>query len=236
MLRPARGPFGFPRAFLLLALVAAGLPATASAQVTWLVPSGGETWTAGTQHTIAWSGGSATVFGIAALPVPPTSIYPIQGNFPNTGYVTWYIPPTLPPGTYTINIGFVGDQSGYDGPQFTIVAPPECLPSCQTVSFSMDPSSPNFGIPPSGVCGTSAHQAGAFAESYAQAQLAGQCFEGYALDPGSVVLDVTVIPFGVCLAGYTGAFVAEASGFGCCCPGPVPVTPSTWGVLKSRFR
>lgn len=233
---PVAGRLAGRAGLAALVLLATCLPGLASTPVTWLAPVGGETWTAGTQHTIAWSGGGATVFALAALPVPATTMYPILPQFPNTGYATWAIPPTLPPGTYTLSIGFVGDQTPYSSLEFTIVAPPECLFGCQQVSFSLPASNPNFAIPPTGFCGVTAHQAGAAAQAYVEAQLAGQCFEGYGIAPGSVVVDVTLLPVGACMAGTFGSYVAEASGFGCCCPEAVPSDATSWGGLKSRYR
>ena len=54
------------KAFIItLVVLAVGLPGLAAAQFpSWQVPSGGETWTAGSSHTLRWSGGTATVFGL----------------------------------------------------------------------------------------------------------------------------------------------------------------------------
>ncbi len=233
-LRAGRG-----RATLAALLLGIGLtlPAVAVAQVVWHAPAGGETWTAGTQHTVAWSGGPATVSGLIAYGAPPlVNFTPIIGGpFANLGYASWSIPPTLPPGTYTVQIAFA-DGSNYISPEFTIQAPPECLPACQTVSFSFPAANPSIAQPPVGICGTSAHGAGLLAEAFFQQQLASQCFEGYSLDPGSVVMDLTILPAGVCWVGTGGAFVAEVSGFGCCCADPVPAEAESWGALKSFYR
>lgn len=233
--RRVRGSLA-PLAALLVA-IGLSVPVVVAAQVTWQAPAGGETWTAGTQHTVAWSGGPGTVFGLIAYGAPPlVNFTPILGGpFANLGYASWSIPPTLPPGTYTIQIAFT-DGSSYVSPEFTIQAPPECLPACQTVSFSFPAANPYFPQPPVGICGTSAHGAGLLAEAFFQQQLAEQCFEGYSLDPGSVVMDLTILPAGVCWAGTGGAFVAEVSGFGCCCADPVPAGGESWGQLKSRYR
>ena len=69
------------------------------------------------------------------------------------------------------------------------------------------------------------------AAALATAQMESQCGEGYSLDPGSIVMDVTLIPTGVCDVGYFGTFIAEASGFGCCCPDAVPNEAQSWGCL-----
>lgn len=72
------------------------------------MPAGGETWTAGSSHTLCWSGGTATVFGLGAYDANTNAFYPIASNFPNTGYIAWNPPAT-------------------NSQTFTVRAAPECL-------------------------------------------------------------------------------------------------------------
>lgn len=224
--------------FALFALVMAGLPqAAAAAAPTWLVPAGGETWTAGTTHTIEWSGGDPTgVFAVAYVEqFTPNGQYVIPGLafFVNNGTASWSIPANLTPGTYQLEISSSGITFSAD---FTIVAPPECLVNCQLVTASFPAMFPPGTALPIGACGNSAAAAMSLAHQFVYAALSGQCFSGYALDPASVVIDVTLLPLGVCYSGYNGPFIAEASGFGCCCPNPTATKPATWGILKNIFK
>ncbi len=228
----SRVPF---RVTVLAILLLFGGVASAS---TWLVPAGGETWVAGSSHTVAWSGtGTSAIVTYHPLPLSMTG-YVVAAYFPNTGYVTFNIPASTPPGQYVMNVGYqTGDLPVYSQP-FTIVAPPECLSGCNLVSASMPPSSPWTGIPPTGACGYNVFTATSAAEAYIQSALSAQCFSGYTLDPGSVHIDVTLLPSGIgtCLSGFTGTFVAEATGFGCCCPDAVPSESQSWGGVKARYR
>jgi hypothetical protein len=120
-----------PRLRLALSLVAflAVLPqlAVAATPVTWLVPAGGEVWTAGTTHTIEWSGGDPSVFVVAYVQqFPPYGSAAVPGNafFPNNGHGIWALttdPTYLPPGSYKLAIGIQGDNNGpYYSNAFTI--------------------------------------------------------------------------------------------------------------------
>jgi hypothetical protein len=231
-------------AFAITALLAVfPLPAAASTPVTWLVPAGGEVWTAGTTHTIAWSGGDPSVFAVFYIEqFSPFGQAVVPGNafFPNNGHGMWVLttdPNYLPPGTYKLGIGIQGDTNGpYYSNEFTIVAPPECLFGCERVSASFPVPNPFYSAPPMGACGYGPFSAISAAENYIQGQLALQCFAGYSIHPGSVVMDVTLLPFGSCALEVSAPFVAEASGFGCCCPDVVPAKRPTWGTLKSIYR
>lgn len=221
-------------AALPMLLLVAG-PVTAS---TWLLPAGGEIWTAGTSHTVAWTGtGTSAIVTYHPLPLSMTG-YVVAAFFPNTGYVTFSIPANLPPGQYVMQVAYqTGDPAVYSQP-FTIVAPPECLNGCSLVSASMPASSPWTGAQPLNVCGFTAIGATSVAEAYIISALQSQCAEGYSLDPGSVHIDFTLLPPGVgtCMVGYFGNFMAEASGFGCCCQDAVPTETHAWGDVKARYR
>lgn len=225
---------------LIVALVvlAVGLPGLAAAQFpSWQVPAGGETWTAGSSHTLCWSGGTATVFGLGAYDANTNAFYPIAANFPNTGYIAWNLPANLPPGTYYLTIGFnLLNPPTTNSQTFTVRAAPECLSGCFQSGAGLSTANPYIGAPPIVYCGWTQHDAGAFAQAAVVAQLQSQCGEGYELDQGSVVVDVTALPTGVCYAGYGGPYLAEAYAFGCCCPVAVPSETESWGGLKSRYR
>lgn len=223
------------RLLFLAALVAAAVPAAAS---TWLLPAGGETWTAGTSHTVAWTGtGTSAIVTYHPLPLSMAG-YTVAAFFPNTGYLTFAIPPGTPPGQYVMQVAYqAGDPAVYSQP-FTIVAPPECLNGCNLVSASMPASSPWTGLQPSNACGFTAISATSQAEAYIMSALSAQCSPGYSIDPGSVHIDVTLLPPGVgtCMVGYFGNFMAEASGHGCCCQDAVPSEAHAWGDVKARYR
>lgn len=222
-------------ATLALALL---LPSLAAAQFpAWQVPAGGETWTAGSSHTLAWSGGLAMVNGIIAYDVNSPAWYPVGANFPNIGNVVWNLPANLPPGTYYLQIAFnLLNPATTNSATFTVRAAPECLIACNLVTAGMTTADPVSGMPPAAYCGTSPHQAAAFAEAAVLGQLQAQCAPGYSVDPGSVVYDTTMLPGGVCFSGYSGGYLAESFAFGCCCPDAVPVESRSWGALKGSYR
>lgn len=213
-------------------------PALAAAQFpSWQVPAGGETWTAGSSHTLCWSGGTAQVFGLGAYDANTNAFYPIGSMFPNTGNVVWNIPANLPPGTYYLTIGFnlLVPPTANSG-TFTIRAAPECLVGCNLVSANLTTANPWTGAIPLTYCGMSQAQAWAYAEAAALAQLEAQCSEGYSIDAGSVQYDTTGMPQGSCHVGYFGGFMAESFAFGCCCPDAVPAEQQSWGSLKTLYR
>ena len=140
-----------PLMLALAALAAASLPRTADAVVTWLMPAGGEVWTAGTTHTIVWSGGGPSVNAVAFFQQSPpygSAALPGLTFFPNDGHGSWTLPTNpsyLPPGTYKLAIGFPSDPNGpFYSNEFTIQAPPECLSSCQQVSASFPVADPSY--------------------------------------------------------------------------------------------
>ncbi len=98
---------------------------TASPTLTLLSPNGGESWEAGTTHTISWT--SANVSGgIQIQPylggAPQTNI---AASASNTGSYVWNIPPDYPPGTtYQIGISAMsGTVSDFSNGDFTITNP-----------------------------------------------------------------------------------------------------------------
>jgi hypothetical protein len=220
-------------------------PVVAATPVTWLVPAGGEIWTAGTTHTIAWSGGDPSVFGVVYVQqFSPfgQAVIPGMAFFPNNGHGFWTLstdPNYLQPGTYKLAIGIQGDSnSPYYSNAFTVQAAPECLYGCERVSASFPVPNPFYSAPPIGACDSGVFSALAYAQSYIQMHLAGQCPEGYSADPNGMVIDVTLLPFGDCLfqESSSGLFIAEASGLACCCPDVVPAKRATWGSLKTLYR
>jgi hypothetical protein len=159
----------------------------------------------------------------------------IAAYYPNTGYLSWSIPANLAPGTYQLAIGFVSTGTLISS-EFTIRPAPECLSGCSLVAFNMPACSPYLGIPPVGACGYSTAEAFGLADDLIRAQLGSQCFAGYAISPGSVVIDYTLLPIGTCLSGFTGPYVVEVAGYACCCPQGVPTRRPSWGDLKSHYR
>src|SRR5205823_5622719 len=81
-----------------------GAPASAQ-PFTWLLPSGGETWTAGTTHTVEWSGGPASTVNVYIDRLSPFQVADVVGNgLPNTGFAYWTIPSGLTPGAYQVYV------------------------------------------------------------------------------------------------------------------------------------
>jgi len=70
-------PSGSAATMGILAVFAVALAVSAGPAVaqpfTWLLPAGGETWTAGTTHSIEWTGGtpSGNVSIVLAQTMPP---------------------------------------------------------------------------------------------------------------------------------------------------------------------
>jgi hypothetical protein len=82
-------------------------PHTAQAQpYTWSIPFGGETWTAGTTHTVHWSAGptgvNANVYLISLSPFQ--NLGAISLNVPFPQFTSWAIPSNLPPGAYQLYV------------------------------------------------------------------------------------------------------------------------------------
>jgi hypothetical protein len=243
LLRPAPGRTIARRvASVLFRLAAVVLSRAAMATpVTFMVPAGGEIWTAGTNHTIEWLGGGPTgVFALVMVEVAnPINMVTVSAFFPNNGYIGWTIPTNIPMGAYRPLFGIDQDEAGpYEGPIFTIRPAPECLSGCFQVSANFPGPSPSFSAPPVGICAATTTQAEAQAGEYILNQLLDHCGEGYGLDPGCVLIDVTLLPVGTCLTqeNPSGLFVADATGTGCCCADAVPTTRENWGSLKSQYR
>lgn len=218
----------------VFAVALAIIPGPAVAQpFSWLLPAGGETWTAGTTHSIEWTGGtpSGNVSIVLAQTMPPFTAVFLNNLYPNSGYFAWSIPSNQAPGTYQLNVSEVFPPNSLYSQTFTIQPGVECLSACSLVTYSMPAVWPQAGA-----CGTTAPDALAAAQATVLAQLEAGCMEGYSIAPGSVVIDATILPVGFCLVGYTGVFVAEAAGMACCCPDAVPAEDVNWGTVKSLYR
>jgi Ser-Thr-rich glycosyl-phosphatidyl-inositol-anchored membrane family len=219
--------------FLLLPAIILIAATNALAQpFNWLLPQGGETWTAGTTHTVEWSGGpvgNVTVYAISVTPFQVADV--IAASVPNTGFAQWTIPTSLAPGQYNLFVGDPGFTTYTYGPTFNVQAGPNCGAGCTLTTANM----PFYGYP-GGACDATVGGAQAAATAYLQALINSACASGYTLDPSSVIIDVTILPFGTCFSGYMGQFIAEASAVFCCCAHPVPTQQKTWGAIKSRYR
>ncbi|MEK7536116.1 MAG: hypothetical protein AAB590_03875 [Patescibacteria group bacterium] len=99
-----------------------------------LFPKGGESWTAGSKHTIYWSGGDDnSLMNLALIEYPYTHSIIVDGTM-NDGVYEWTIPNSVAPGIYTIylscqNCVDSGAPLGYlygaytYSKEFTITAP-----------------------------------------------------------------------------------------------------------------
>jgi len=230
-------PSGSAATMGILAVFAVALAVSAGPAVaqpfTWLLPAGGETWTAGTTHSIEWTGGtpSGNVSIVLAQTMPPYTAVFLNNLTLNSGYFTWSIPSNQAPGTYQLNVSEVFPPNALYSQTFTIQPGVECLSACYPVTYSMPAV-----WPLAGACGATAPDALAAAEAYVLAQMEAACMEGFSIAPGSVMIDATILPVGFCLSGYSGAFVAEAAGVACCCPDVVPAEDVNWGSVKSLYR
>lgn len=225
-------PLLAPRALLLpAALLVAMLlaPRPASAALGWLLPTGGETWTAGTTHTVEWSGGTpSNTVNVQLIQMTPFQVAgAIAIGVPNTGAASWTIPVGITPGAYQVYVIEPASGDYTYSNTFTVRAGPACPPGSQLVATSFP-----FTNPPSGVCGTTASQALA----YAQGQSNPVCPAGYILDQSSIMTDLTILPFGVCYSGYSGAFIAEGSSVACCTAAATSSRRSTWGSIKIQYH
>jgi hypothetical protein len=214
---------------LLAVLVLAAAPARSEAQpFTLTLPAGGETWTAGTSHTLYWTGGSPTwSVNMAFIDVTNAVVYQYFNlNGPNNGETVFTLPAGLPAGTYQFYIEEVNDSTWTYGPQFTIQEGPDCGSTCTAIGTA----------PPSVVCGQTQAEAESLATALATSNLV--CQSGMILDQSSIMVDVTLLAIGAfpCPGGYSGAYAVEASAVACCCELPVPVELGTWGRIKSILR
>lgn len=218
--------------FLPVLILLASAPSAIAQPFNWLLPQGGETWTAGTTHTVEWTGGPAivNVYAISLTPFQVADV--IAAGVSNTGFEQWTIPSSLAPGQYILFVGDITNNTVYIyGPTFTVQAGPNCGAGCTVTTANM----PFYGSP-GGVCDATVAGAQAAATAYLQTLINSSCASGYNLDQSSVIIDVTILPVGVCFAGYGGQYVAEASAVFCCCAGPVPTENKTWGAIKARYR
>lgn len=221
---------------VVLSLVSIGsaVPRVCQAQAfNWLLPAGGETWTAGTSHSLAWSGGPPNVLNVSLIQVTPfQNAGTIAFNIPYTLGTLWSIPANLPPGAYQVYIEDLGaTQFAYSLP-FQVVAPPPCAPGCTRVSIGPT----MYGYSPGTSCHSTLAGAIGLANSYISAQVAGGCPAGWFVATGSTAIDLTQSPYPSCFVGQTGFFGVEATATFCCCPGPTDARRSTWGQLKSHYR
>lgn len=222
------------RSLLLIAALAAFLPAAAFAQTySWVVPVGGETWTAGTSHTIHWTGGpvgsnvTVQIGSIATSSVVATLI----SNGPNVGYAVWTIPFALPAGQYIVYIEDAARTTWTYGPIVNVQTPPPCTVGCTYVATGLDIQLGYAAVS----CGTTLGQAQSLAAASIQSLLTTACSAG-SLDLTSVLADYTVVPTGVCPVGQFGPIQVEASAVACCCNGPTSSSRRTWGQLKTHYR
>jgi Ser-Thr-rich glycosyl-phosphatidyl-inositol-anchored membrane family protein len=225
------------RSHVVIALAAAllALPRIASAQpFAFQIPAGGETWTAGTTHTIEWTGGpvgvNSNVYLISITPF--ASQGPIVLNSPYFQPASWAISSGLTPGQYQLYIEDVGSTTYNYSQIFTVQARPTCASGCAAISVAPE----NFAGYPAVHCGSTAAIAMANAQSWLNAQLAAACGSGLTLDNSSVVADYTFLPTGSCYAGEFGAYMVEVSAVACCCSAATPNRRDSWGKLKVRYR
>jgi hypothetical protein len=216
-------------AFSAAILLTAATSTVSSAQpFTLTLPAGGETWTAGTTHTLYWTGGNPTWnVNLVFIDVTNSVVYEYFNlNSANTGEAVYTLPASLPTGTYQFYIEEVNDSTWTYGPIFTIVAGPDCGSNCQVIGTA----------PPSLVCGQTQAEAESLATALARSNLV--CNSGYILDQSSIVVDVTLLAVGSfnCPSGYSGAYAVEASAVACCCSLPVPTETGTWSRIKSLIR
>jgi len=132
------------RSHVAIALAAALLllPRIASAQpFAFQVPAGGETWTAGTTHTIEWTGGpigvNSNVYLISIVPFQSQG--PIVLNSPYLQPASWAISSGLPPGQYQLYIEDVGSTTYSYSNIFTVQARPTCASGCAAIAIAAQP-------------------------------------------------------------------------------------------------
>ncbi|MEO7867874.1 MAG: hypothetical protein ABIU54_09570 [Candidatus Eisenbacteria bacterium] len=224
-----------PIACLLLAVSLLAAPRFAFAQAfTWLSPVGGETWTAGTTHTLEWSGGpSGSNIGVYLISLSPYQVVStVQTNMPYGFTTPMTIPANLVPGAYQVYISDTPTTTWTYSSTFTLQAPPTCGSGCTLVAVVPDYAS---GYPITS-CGTTAAIAYSNAQSWLNSKLTNACPAGYTMDPSSVVSEFTQLPLGSCYVGQFGAFQVEATAVACCCAAPTSGRRTTWGGVKSHYR
>jgi hypothetical protein len=226
-------PLATPRrAALLLSLATLLLLVPALAQAfNWLVPAGGETWTAGTTHTVEWAG---TPGGNVNIQVIDFNTASVVGNVtlgaPNAFVASWSLPPSLPPGPYQLYIEDVPTSTWSYSAVFTVRAVPPCAVGCTYVTVVPT----YYGAYPGTQCSTNANVANGLAQVWVADQLANLCTG--VIDPTSVMADYTYLPSAVCEVGQFGPYAVEASAIACCCAGATPAERRTWGRLKTIYR
>ncbi len=208
-------------------------PRIASAQpFSWQVPAGGEIWTAGTTHTIEWTGGpigiNSNVFLISITPY--TNQGPIVLNSPYFQPAIWALPLGLPAGQYQLYIEDVGTTTYQYSNIFTVQSPPTCAVGCVLVTVATE----NFAGYPATHCGTTAAIAMSNAQSWINGRLYTEC--NGTIDNSSILADYTFLPTGSCYAGQFGAYQVEVSAVACCCNAATDAKRGSWGKLKVRYR
>ena len=225
------------RACLLatLMLAAAAAPRAALAQAfTWLSPAGGEVWTAGTTHTMEWSGGpSGANLTVVLIRITPfQSAGTIQVSMPYGFTTPMTIPSNLPPGQYQMYVADTPTTTWAYSGIFTVQSAPACGQGCQAIAVAPE----YFGGYPGTSCGTTLAIATANAQAWLAAKLNAACTTGWTIDPLSVVAEYTQVPLGSCYVGQSGFYQVEATAVACCCPPPTNTLRGTWGGLKAHYR
>lgn len=219
------------RAALLLSLATLLIVPALARAFTFQVPAGGETWTAGTTHTIEWTGTPGGNVNIQVIDFNTASVVGnVTLNAPNAFVASWNLPPTLPPGQYQLYIEDVPVTTWSYGPVFTVRAMPPCAVGCTVVTVAPT----YYGAYPGTQCSTDSGVALASAQSWLGAQLATLCTG--VVDPSSVLADYTYLPSAACEVGQFGPYAVEATAVACCCAGATPAERRTWGRLKTIYR
>ena len=103
----------------------AGIPVSDAPTITLISPNGGETWSAGIQHTISWSStGQFTNVKIDYSTDGGTSWQAVSASAPNTGSLIWVVPTTVS-SQYKIHVAKSDDAAvaGASNTVFSVVSP-----------------------------------------------------------------------------------------------------------------
>ncbi len=208
---------------IALALLTVTAGPAAAAPFTFNHPTAGELMEGGCPYYIEWTGGTASNVNLSLIDTNTNMVAAVHNNTPNDGVELWTLPDNLPNGTYQLYIEDVGLTTWTYGPSITYEAPPACDPSCTRLSV--------LGTT-NGVCYADSASADSAATADVGNQLQDQCPPGYQLNYGTLRIDYRHWdPYRTCDPYY----LAHAPATICCCPLPVPTTPTSWGLLKSRY-